>query len=70
MKKESRHERNLSSPRLRGEVGSYANGSARMRRPMINFAKIRVRGTLRELYSRQQPLTPTLSPQARGEGAH
>ena len=70
MKHETRHALNFTSPRSRGEVGFYANGSARMRRPMINFAKIRVRGTLRELYSRQQPLTPTLSPQARGEGAH
>src|SRR5436190_8763417 len=46
----------LTSPRLRGEVGFYAK------------RKIRVRGTLRELNAWKQPLTPTLSPQERGEG--
>jgi hypothetical protein len=30
----------------------------------------RVRGTLRELNASKKPLTPTLSPQARGEGDH
>jgi hypothetical protein len=54
MKKKSRHESNFTSPRLRGEVG----------------AKCRVRGTVHEPFSRQRPLTPTLSPQERGEGAH
>jgi len=43
----------FTSPRLRGEVG----------------AKRRVRGTLHESRSLRQPLTPTLSPQERGEGA-
>jgi hypothetical protein len=44
---------------LRGEVGFYAK------------RKIRVRGTLRALASfefAEKPLTPTLSPQERGEG--
>jgi hypothetical protein len=39
---------------LRGEVGS----------PLA----IRVRGTIRELCPLREPLTPTLSPQERGEG--
>ena len=48
----------LASPRLRGEVGFYAE------------RKIQVRGTHHALNSRIQPLTPTLSPQVRGEGVH
>ena len=56
MSKQSRRERRLTSPRLRGEVG----------------AKRRVRG-IRHIFrcqnSLKQPLTPTLSPQERGEGA-
>ncbi len=56
MEKKSRREFALASPRLRGEVGFYAK------------RKIRVRGTLHSLNSRTEPLTPTLSPQVRGEG--
>ena len=47
----------MTSPRLRGEVGFYAK------------RKIRVRGTLSESNAWIEPLTPTLSPQERGEGA-
>ena len=43
----------FTSPRLWGEVG----------------AKRGVRGSLRESDSWREPLTPTLSPQGRGEGA-
>ena len=73
MRKKSRREFILASPRVRGEAGFYAK------------RKIRVRGSLRirfvcnpgegpprslELQNlRKQPLTPTLSPQVRGEGA-
>jgi hypothetical protein len=47
----------LTSPRLRGEVGDGAQ------------RRLRVRGTLRESCFAASPLTPTLSPQERGEGA-
>ncbi len=50
----------FTSPRLRGEVGSLA---------------IRVRGSSSKLIFLpdlriEEPLTPTLSPQGRGEGVH
>jgi hypothetical protein len=47
----------LTSPRLRGEVGDGAR------------RRLRVRGALRESLFAESPLTPTLSPQERGEGA-
>ncbi len=46
----------ITSPRLRGEVGICAT------------RKFRVRGAIRESASVETPLTPTLSPQERGEG--
>ncbi|SHK05245.1 hypothetical protein SAMN05444159_2286 [Bradyrhizobium lablabi] len=53
----SAFELSLTSPRLRGEVGDGAQ------------RRLRVRGTLRESSLAERPLTPTLSPQERGEGA-
>jgi hypothetical protein len=50
-------ELSLTSPRLWGEVGDGAQ------------RRLRVRGTLRESCFAERPLTPTLSPQERGEGA-
>ena len=46
----------FTSPRLRGEVE-------------IRHGEFRVRGTHRLSNSPRKPLTPTLSPQERGEGA-
>ena len=46
----------ITSPRLRGEVGICAE------------REFRVRGTIRESGCAETPLTPTLSPQERGEG--
>src|SRR5580704_18067296 len=48
----------FTSPRLRGEVEIRAQH------------EFRVRGTLHESRSLREPLTPTLSPQERGDGAH
>jgi hypothetical protein len=58
MDEQSRRSRFLTSPRLRGEVGLRSNpgeGDSRRTQHLQN--------------SLMQPLTPTLSPQARGEGA-
>ena len=46
----------ITSPRLRGDVEICAK------------REFRVRGTIRESNSVDGPLTPTLSPQERGEG--
>src|SRR5712672_71387 len=52
----------LTSPRLRGEVGSL--------RAMQSIVRSNPgEGTIRESESVERPLTPTLSPQERGEGA-
>jgi hypothetical protein len=60
MHKEASREPNLTSPRLRGEVGLRSN-PGEGEPPQ----------TLRRQHLRTEaPLTPTLSPQERGEGAH
>jgi len=48
----------MTSPRLRGEVEICAK------------REFRVRGTIRESGCMETPLTPTLSPQGRGEGGY
>jgi hypothetical protein len=49
----------LTSPRLRGEVGLQSNpGEGIPLSPHLPNSRI------------EEPLTPTLSPQARGEGAY
>jgi hypothetical protein len=61
------HKRSLTSPRLRGEVGSLRAMRSIVRSDPGEGDSPR---TPHPPNSRQQPLTPTLSPQERGEGVH
>src|SRR5262245_3208604 len=60
----------FTSPRSYGEsIGRLQRPSLRTRKRSFGYARSdRVRGYLRESNLRKQPLTPTLSPQKRGEG--